>query len=75
MICTQLGRKLVVALVLLTATSACAPGRSIVRGNWPDGRIETNSSRVTRRVPPRRSDQRKWSGSRPSRCLRPAPLI
>ena len=52
MICTQLGRKLVVALVLLTATSACAPGRSIVRGNWPDGRIETNSSRVTRRVPP-----------------------
>lgn len=52
MICTQLGRKLLVALVLLTTVSACAPGRSIVRGNWPDGRIEGNSSRFVRRVPP-----------------------
>ena len=48
----QIGRKLLVALVLMTAVGACAPGRSIVRGNWPDGRIDTNSSRVVRRVPP-----------------------
>lgn len=52
MMCTQLGRKLLVALVLLTAVSACAPGRSIVRGNWPDGRIASNSSGFVRRVPP-----------------------
>lgn len=52
MIRTQLGRRLLVAVVLLTAVGACAPGRSIVRGNWPDGRIETYSSRVVRRVPP-----------------------
>jgi len=49
---TQLGRKLIVALALMTAVGACAPGRSIVRGNWPDGRIDTNHSRVVRRVPP-----------------------
>jgi len=49
---TQLGRKLLVALVLLAVVSACAPGRSIVRGNWPDGRIDTTGSRVVRRVPP-----------------------
>ncbi len=52
MICAQLGRKLLVTFVLLTTIAACAPGRSIVRGNWPDGRLETHSSRVTRRVPP-----------------------
>jgi len=52
MICAQLGRKLLIAVVLLTTVSACAPGRSIVRGNWPDGRIDTSSSRFVRRVPP-----------------------
>ena len=67
MICTQLGRKLLFALVLLTAASACAPGRSIVRGNWPDGRIESNSSRVTRRVPPPpiRPAEVEWVASEP----------
>ncbi len=31
-----------VALLLAAMTlTACAPGRSIVRGNWPDGRIES----------------------------------
>lgn len=28
------------ALVALTVAAGCAPGRAIVRGNWPDGRIE-----------------------------------
>ena len=28
------------ALVAIMAAAGCAPGRSIVRGSWPDGRIE-----------------------------------
>jgi peptidoglycan-associated lipoprotein len=30
----------VAALVALTVATGCAPGRSVVRGNWPNGRIE-----------------------------------
>lgn len=37
------------ALVAITAAVGCAPGRSVVRGNWPDGRIEGPA--MTRPVP------------------------
>ena len=37
------------ALVALTAAAGCAPGRSVMRGNWPDGRIEGPA--MTRPVP------------------------
>lgn len=35
------GTCLVALLLAATTLTACAPGRSIVRGNWPDGRIES----------------------------------
>ncbi len=37
------------ALVAITAAAGCAPGRSVVRGTWPDGRIEGPA--MTRPVP------------------------
>lgn len=33
-------RTLPLLALALLVTSACAPGHSIVRGNWPDGRLE-----------------------------------
>ena len=39
----------VAALVAITAAAGCAPGRSVVRGTWPDGRIEGPA--MTRPVP------------------------
>lgn len=76
MICTQLGRKLLVAAALLTAASACAPGRSIVRGNWPDGRMETNHSRFVRRVPapPLEPAEVEWVAAEPMPELSAADL-
>ncbi len=37
------------ALVALMVAAGCAPGRSVMRGNWPDGRIEGPA--MTRPVP------------------------
>lgn len=35
-------RTLPLLALALLLTSACAPGHSIVRGNWPDGRLEAS---------------------------------
>ena len=68
-------RNIVAAILLLTAVSACAPGRSIVRGNWPDGRIEGNGSRVVRRVPaPAPEPVEEWVAADPMPALSAADL-
>lgn len=70
-----LGRQIVAAILLLTAVSACAPGRSIVRGNWPDGRIEGNSTRVVRRVPaPAPAPVEEWVAADPMSAMSAADL-
>ena len=73
--CTQLARTVVVAVVMTTAVGACAPGRSIVRGNWPDGRIESNRSRVARPVPaPHAEPAAEWVAAEPMPELSAADL-
>jgi peptidoglycan-associated lipoprotein len=76
MIRAQLGRRLAVALLLLPLVSACAPGRSIVRGNWPDGRIEPTSVRVMRPAPAVVADvmEEEWTAADPMLELSAADL-
>ncbi len=45
-------RAVLVLLAVALVGVGCAPGRSIVRGNWPDGRIEA-PARPAVRTPPR----------------------
>lgn len=45
-------RTAVLALLLCaTVSSACAPGRSIVRGSWPDGRIHVPARQTPMYIP------------------------
>lgn len=69
------------AMLLLFATvAACAPGRSIVRGNWPDGRLETTgaATRVVRRPPPPPAPEPQpvddWVAADPMRAMSAADL-
>lgn len=47
------GAWVVLLVSSLLAAGACAPGRAIVRGNWPDGRLESPARGRTMAVPVR----------------------
>jgi peptidoglycan-associated lipoprotein len=67
--------RLSVALIILSVLGACAPGRAVHRGNWPDGRIDTSAARVSRPAPaPVAPPEEEWQPADPMPELSAADL-
>jgi peptidoglycan-associated lipoprotein len=67
--------RLTVAVIVLSILAACAPGRAVHRGNWPDGRIDTSGARFSRPAPvPVAPAEEEWQPADPMPALSAADL-